>query len=550
MTTTATHLGPLSQSGRPTAEDTSDELRRLEGELAPIDIAGYHFGHRQSILPKYPPRIRVALMREYLQVAGPNRCWPDGGGAGKHCSWANANRRLWRRDVQLAKAKIQIAFSEHEIRMKARRCASTCSHLTMNCKALPEAYTECRQYAIDQGVKASVPKDGSISDASALSRLLCEFWWQRQLRKTFARLAEAGLRELGFVSKHSGIYASDETVNRRIEQKKRQRKMLEGLIAVNDLGESFSLAEIADGSNSNPRIRRCEMMARLAGIEQYARANGWSADHYTLTTPSRFHAFLSSGKPNPNYRENSPRGSQEWLTKNWARIRSKLARDKIDVFGIRIAEPHHDGTTHWHLLIFSKPRDKSKFEQIVRRYMLEDSPDEPGAQKHRVGVTAIDYRRGSATGYVAKYVSKNIDGNGVGRDLEDNSSVSCSDNAIRVEAWASTWTIRQFQFFGTPPIGPWRELRRIREALKSKLERFRRAADEGKWVDYIGEMGGTCRRLVEYPVKLWRRLRDHPGYYGDPPRQETIGVCIEETEYRTRDRTWTIVPAAPLEFCQ
>lgn len=73
---------------------------------------------------------------------------------------------------------------------------------------------------------------------------------------------------------------------------------------------------------------------------------------------------------------------------------------------------------------------------------LQDSPDEAGAQKHRVGVTPIDYRRGSATAYVAKYVSKNIDGHGVGRDLEDDGSVSCSDNSIRVEAWSSTWAIR------------------------------------------------------------------------------------------------------------
>ncbi len=91
MTTQTTYLGPLSQSGRPTAEDTSNEIRRLEDELAPIDIAGSHCKHRQSILPNYPPRIRVALMREYLQVAGRERSWPDGGGAGKHCSWAKAN---------------------------------------------------------------------------------------------------------------------------------------------------------------------------------------------------------------------------------------------------------------------------------------------------------------------------------------------------------------------------------------------------------------------------------------------------------------------------
>ena len=74
--------------------------------------------------------------------------------------------------------------------------------------------------------------------------------------------------------------------------------------------------------------------------------------------------------------------------------------------------------------------------------------------------------------------------------------------------------------------------------------------DEGKWSDYISEMGGACLRAAEYPVRLWRRLRDHPGYYGDPPRYETIGVYFEETEFRTRDRTWTIVPSSSLEFCQ
>ena len=550
MNMPAKYLDPLSQSRRSILEDVPTEIHRLENELEPIDIAGYHYRHRQSILPKYPPRVQVSLMREYLRVAGPERSWPDGAGAGKHCSWAKANARLWRRDVQLSKAKIQIAFSEHEIRLKAQQCASTCSRLTMCCRSLPEAYTACSQYAATQEITAPSPKTSSISNESALSRLLCEFWWRRQLRSTFARLAEAGLRDLGFVSKQSGIYASDETVTRRIEQKKRQRQMLEGLLAINDLGEAFSLAEIADSSNSNPKIRRCEMMARVAGIEQYAQANGWCADLYTLTTPSRFHAFLSSGRPNSSYRDQDPRDAQKWLTRNWARIRAKLARDSINIFGVRIAEPHHDGTTHWHLLIFSRSIDRPGVEQIVRRYMLQDTPDEPGARKHRVNVTSIDYRRGSATAYIAKYVSKNIDGVGVGRDLEDGPSASCRDNSIRVEAWASTWAIRQFQFFGTPPIGPWRELRRVRQAVKTGLERFRRAADQGAWSDYIREMGGACRRLVDYPVRLWRRLRDQPGYYGDPPRHETIGVCFGEVELRTRDQTWTIVPFAPLEFCQ
>jgi len=174
----------------------------------------------------------------------------------------------------------------------------------------------------------------------------------------------------------------------------------------------------------------------------------------------------------------------------------------------------------------------------------------PGASKHRVKVIPINYKVGSVTAYVAKYVSKNIDGVGVGADHEGYGSASYVENAVRVEAWASTWAIRQFQFFGTPPMGPWRELRRIRNALKSNLERFRRAVDVGKWSEYITEMGGACQKMIEYPVRLWKKLRDQPGYYGDPPRQETVGVCFEGAEIRTRERIWAIVPSAFLEFCQ
>ncbi|MDN3519113.1 replication endonuclease [Aquisalimonas lutea] len=40
---------------------------------------------------------------------------------------------------------------------------------------------------------------------------------------------------------------------------------------------------------------------------------------------------------------------------------------------------------------------------------MEDTPDEPGASRHRFQVERIDPQRGTATGYVAKYVAKGID---------------------------------------------------------------------------------------------------------------------------------------------
>jgi hypothetical protein len=59
--------------------------------------------------------------------------------------------------------------------------------------------------------------------------------------------------------------------------------------------------------------------------------------------------------------------------------------------------------------LFVAPADKAALIETIRRYALEEAPDEPGARTHRVDVIEIDPAKGSAVRYVAKHVSKNID---------------------------------------------------------------------------------------------------------------------------------------------
>lgn len=80
--------------------------------------------------------------------------------------------------------------------------------------------------------------------------------------------------------------------------------------------------------------------------------------------------------------------------------------------------PHHDGTPHWHMLLFMEPEHKQRVYDIMARYAHAEDAHEmntPEARKARFHAEAIDPTKGSATGYIAKYISKNIDGYAMAR---------------------------------------------------------------------------------------------------------------------------------------
>ena len=443
-----------------------------------------------------------------------------------------ANAWLSERHEAFARFRFDLALDETRIKRTAEEAARTARVML----APPHAAVERVAVALGKRYQVTPP---TCQPEGSRARLMCAQWWRRNLRRTHAMLFEGEARACGLVSSSRGRYASDPTVARRAEQRANTHRLLQLLLATNEIGDELPLDEIFRRSESNPPIRRAALNARLAGFEQIAVKAGYTAVFYTITCPSRMHARLDrGGVANARFDGTTPRKAQQYLCHQWQEARAKLFRLGIRPFGFRICEPHRDGTPHWHLLLFVRPDHREWLTEVLRHYALQDSPDEPGAARHRFRVEVIDPAKGSATGYAVKYISKHLDGRGL---AVDEHGMAIAEAIRRVDAWASTWRIRQFQQIGGPPVGPWRELRRRPCAVDDEVvERCRAAADTGDWSAYFAAQGGPATRSRDVPVRVLRVWSDMPGRYGEPKGYVTRGVIAGNVAVLTRLHMWTI----------
>lgn len=487
--------------------------------------------HRQEFKKRFPG-IMPTVYPAYLKIA-------------KQKSYVEANLSLNRISERLNKNGFNLSWQDDKVREWCESQAIFAKKIISG-KPEQEAIKLLADHLEKFGLSFPEPVQPDFFEPS-LNRLQCEKWWRKQARRMQARELDQIARDLRIVNRRQQIYVSNDVLYRRRQQNRRNRELLETMIATNEFGQEYTLAELSDTTVSKPENKRNELMVRLKGFEEYGDKYGHVAMFYTLTCPSRFHVY-SGFKENEKYKDSTVRQAQHYLSNLWAKLRAKFKRDKIDCYGFRVAEPHHDGCPHWHFLLWFKDESEANRATVFfRRWALLDSPNERGASKHRFTVERIDRKRGSAVSYIAKYIAKNIDGHSLDHDLYGHEA---KHSAERIAAWAACHGIRQFQQIGGASVTVWRELRRVQHEEAGEFGEFVKAADSADWCAYLELMGGALAARKDRPIKpaYWLEFDPETGeeidspytQYGDLSKGRLFGLNFKGVHYLTREYKWTI----------
>jgi hypothetical protein len=493
---------------------------------------------------KLPPFVRSAVLDTWSEKAHGFDAAP---------AFERGRKFLLDAVQSLKKAQLDLGFDWPEIDVRAQHLAA--------------ASFQARELYLVQMMAKSVgltlPQGNKQSTDESIFKRCCEARnWRKSIERNYTRKAENKLREIGFIEKGGMLYCSDLAVAWYRGKMRAQEAYLRSR-TVTDGAVQLELWDVAQKSLSNKSNRRTELMTRMRGFEDYAKTAGDTATFFTLTCPSAFHARATNqlaiggavavrrSAHNERYEGYSVRDAQAWLSKHWARARARLQKLGITIYGFRVAEPHHDGTPHWHLVLFCAPHHRGILWAVLKSRWLSEYGAEPGALVRRATALAVDSDKGSATGYLSKYIAKNIDGFETGELTSDEDQKTTLQNAaLRVTAWASLHGIRQFQQIGGPAIGVYRELRRARNPVElPTIEPARAACDAHEFGRYIEIVGGVdCGRFGR--LRPWKTDCDQTtgeipqNAYGEFRAPQVIGVMSVSEALETRSKTWRILRKA------
>ncbi|MGF1849877.1 replication endonuclease [Vibrio lentus] len=342
------------------------------------------------------------------------------------------------------------------------------------------------------------------------------------LRTQYIEYSQIALSRVGG-NKGQRKYVSSRSYARWEKKQIEAEQFVNSMSVLNDeTGQAFDLSEVVKRTTANPENRRIELVVRSRGDEERAIEMGYEGVFVNWTLPSKYHRNSSK------WNGCTPKEAHEVMMAKWRCARAWFKKPKIDIqwFGLRVAEPHKDGTPHAHMFLYVHPRQKQDLIDIIEGIAIDEDKSEliingKLDKTPRITIKDCDPSQGTATGYIIKYISKNING----AHMPEGDA---KQTALSATAWARIHRIKQFSQSGSPSVGLWRQLRRANPtetAFDEELEQLRDHADNSRWKGFC-ELGFKAKLAYE----------DKFNQYGDTVKRviginwlgKVIATCSEQ----------------------
>nr|WP_246857993.1 replication endonuclease [Vibrio crassostreae] len=313
------------------------------------------------------------------------------------------------------------------------------------------------------------------------------------LRTQYIEYSQIALSRVGG-NKGQRKYVSSRSYARWEKKQIEAEQFVNSMSVINDeTGQAFDLSEVVKRTTANPENRRIELVVRSRGDEERAIDLGYEGVFVNWTLPSKYH------RNSDKWNGCTPKEAHEVMMAKWRCARAWFKKPKIDIqwFGLRVAEPHKDGTPHAHMFLYVHPAQKQDLIDIIEGIAIDEDKSEliingKLDKTPRITIKDCDPSQGTATGYIIKYISKNING----AHMPEGDAKQA---ALSATAWARIHRIKQFSQSGAPSVGLWRQLRRaspLDTAFDEELEALRDHADNSRWKGFC-ELGFKAKLAYE-----------------------------------------------------